>query len=168
VSSARDAGRAGLAAAGVRLSLDVAARPRPVRWPPASALTVEELMREGFTASPGDRLPLVAAIMRRACAGAMAVVANGRLVGLISEQDVLRAVADGLSTDALTVADYVRPAPIAIEAAARASDAAARMVAARAHHLPVLRDDRLVGMISGRDLLAGWGVPRELLGEEPW
>jgi len=98
----------------------------------------------------------------------MAVVEDGRVAGIISERDLLRAVADGLSTDVLAVADCMRPAPCVVGVATGASDVAATMIRLCVQHLPVLREGQVVGVISARDLLAAWGVPRELLGDGPW
>jgi CBS domain-containing protein len=143
-------------------------RGRTVAWPPPSPLTVGDLVRVGLSLERADRLPIAAAVMRRACAWAMAVVDGGQVVGLISDRDLLRAVADGLSTDVVVVADYMRPAPEAVGVSVGVSDAAATMVRTGAPHLPVVRDGRLLGVVSARDILAAWGVPRGLLGDEPW
>jgi len=41
------------------------------------------------------------------------------------------------------------------------------MVELQARHLPVVSAGEVVGMISATDLLSEWGVPHELLGDEP-
>jgi CBS domain-containing protein len=176
VSSARDAGRAVLVAeAGTRVRPEGGGRPGqdpeaggPRPWPRVSSLTVERLMRVGPHANQDDRLAAAAARMRGMRAEALIVVDRGVLLGLISDRDLLRAVADGFSTDAVPVADYMRLPPCAIGASAQVSEAAARMIEHRVRHLPVVRDGQVLGVISARDVLEEWGVPPELLGDDMW
>jgi CBS domain-containing protein len=125
-------------------------------------------MRVGPHANQDDRLAVAAARMRGVRAGALVVVDRGLLLGLISDRDLLRAVADGFSTDVVPVADYMRLPPCAIGAGAQVSEAAARMIEHRVQHLPVVRDGQVLGVISARDVLVEWGVPRELLGDDVW
>jgi acetoin utilization protein AcuB len=77
------------------------------------------------------------------------------LVGILSEKDLLRAQADDrveqvMTKDVVTVTEYT-----ALEEAAR------MMVEHRVRSLPVLRDDRLVGIITESDLFQ---ILLELLG----
>ena len=141
----------------------------PPARPRVPAATVGGLMRAGVpSVDLTDRLATAAARMRTRRAAALAVMDGERLAGIVSEHDVLRAVADGLSTDVLQVADYMRPQSGAIEAADRASVAAQRMIEQGVRHLPVVREGRIVGVISASDLLGEWNVPGELVGSEPW
>lgn len=131
-------------------------------------LTVERLMRTcPPLAEPEDLLAAAAARMRRAHVGALPVVDGGRLVGLITERDLLGAVADGLSTDVTPVSRFMRPVPGTIGPDAGVAAAAAAMIERCARHLPVVRDGEVVGLVSATDLLRQWGVPHQLLGDEP-
>ena len=132
-----------------------------------TAAFVERLMRaEPPIVHPDDRLAAAAARMREAWIGALPVVDSGQLVGLITERDFLLAVADGLSTDMVLVASYMRPVPCVIGPEAGAAEAAARMVELRVRHLVVVREGDVIGLLSAADILGEWGVPPELLGEE--
>jgi hypothetical protein len=75
-----------------------------------SSVPVDSFGQDGATGvAPADRLAVAAAIMRRAGVNAVAVVFEGEYVGEITFVDILGAVADGLSTDAIAVAEYMRP-----------------------------------------------------------
>lgn len=134
-----------------------------------SALTVECLMRPGPpVADPDDRLAAAAARMRRGRVDALAVMKDGGLAGIITARDLLVAVADGLSTDVTQVAEYMRAVGWTIGPGTDVAAVIEMMIGLGAHHLPVVRDGEIAGVISARDLLPHWGVPRELLGDEPW
>jgi CBS domain-containing protein len=135
----------------------------------SSALTVECLMRRGPpVADPDDRLAAAAARMRRGRVDVLAVMRDGQLAGIITARDILVAVADGLSTDVTTVAEYMQPVGWTIGPGTDVAAAIEMMTVLGAHHLPVLRDGEVAGVISARDLLPHFGVPRALLGDEPW
>lgn len=83
--------------------------------------------------------------------GAVVVLDAGRLVGILTERDVLRAVA----TDrvALTVAESMTHAPDTVEPGESSGHAAALMIHGGFRHLPVLEGESVVGIVSIRDLM---------------
>jgi CBS domain-containing protein len=132
--------------------------------------TVASLMKPAVPAvSPTDHLTDVANQMRGGRVSAVVVLVSGQLVGIITERDLMRAVAEGLDPRATPVSDCMTRDPRTIVADQVASSAAERMIELGVRHLPVVMDDRLVGVISARDLLQlGRRVPLELLSYEPW
>jgi CBS domain-containing protein len=130
-------------------------------------LEVKRLMRANPPrVEPGDRLSAAAARMRRSHVGALPVIEAGHLVGIISERDLLHAVAEGFSTDVTPVSRFMRCVPGSIGPEADAATTAAVMIELHARHLPVVSDGEVVGLVSATDLLCEWGVPPELLGDE--
>ena len=83
--------------------------------------------------------------------GAVVVLEGKRLVGILTERDVLRAVATGQVAG--TVGDAMTASPDTIEADESSGQAAALMIHGGFRHLPVVDGDDLVGMVSIRDLV---------------
>ena len=130
-----------------------------------SELSAGQLVHAGVpSVDRSDRLARAAALMHSKRVAALAVVDGERLAGMVTERDVLRAVADGLSSDTLCVAEYMTPVEDTIGAADQATVAARRMIEHGVRHLPVFSGERVVGVISASDVLVGWGVPQELIG----
>jgi CBS domain-containing protein len=118
-------------------------------------MLVSEVYRpELLTCQAGDLLPAVARKMAAEQVSALAVVDESRIVGIISERDVTRAVADEIDLRSVTASQY---ASTELEVAMLddyTHQIALRMLEAGVRHLPVMHDNALVGMVSMRDLLA--------------
>lgn len=84
--------------------------------------------------------------------GAVLVLEGGRLGGILTERDVLKAVADGVEATA-TVADRMTRHPETIEPGDSTDHAAALMLHGGFRHLPVLDGETVVGILSIRDLM---------------
>src|SRR5436309_8743162 len=105
------------------------APPGPFGCPAGLSLTVSCVMgAPAGVAELGDRLATVAAGMRRDRVGAVVVMDGRRLAGILTERDLLLAVADGLSTDMTPVSSYLRRAPETVRPDATGSDAVRRMI----------------------------------------
>jgi CBS domain-containing protein len=75
-----------------------------------------------------------------------------RLEGILTERDILKAVAMGLTENA-RVRDWMTTQPETIEASDETGHAAALMIHGGFRHLPVLDGGAVVGIISIRDLM---------------
>ena len=125
---------------------------------------VRDIMgKQLVTISAGDRLSTVEDIMTLGHVRHMPVVQGGRLVGVVSERDLLRASLSVLSDhrDAerraflhvVEIARVMSTPPIVIEPEATIDEAALIMAEKKIGCLPVLDKDRLVGMITETDVL---------------
>ena len=88
--------------------------------------------------------------------GALAVTLHDYLVGVISERDVLRVIADGRDATTATVGEYMTPDPDSLEPDVEVADAADWMLASGYRHLPVAESGKLLGMVSMKDVM--WAI----------
>ncbi|HYL08079.1 MAG TPA: CBS domain-containing protein [Candidatus Udaeobacter sp.] len=131
--------------------------------------TVRDLMSHSVVAGdPRHTLVKAAAEMRAHRISALAVLDNGAIVGIITERDLLRAIADGRDPGQTYVSQYMTQSPRTVEASELAMTAAAVMIRHRVRHLPVTDKGRLIGFLSARDLLSLTPWPKELPIAEPW
>jgi len=84
--------------------------------------------------------------------GAVLVMEGERLAGILTERDVLRAVAEGRVDDA-RVGERMTRNPETVEASESTGHAASLMIHGGFRHLPVTEGDAVVGIVSIRDLM---------------
>ena len=82
--------------------------------------------------------------------------ANHQVVGIVSEQDFLRALRDQRSLEDITVKEIMTPSPIVIDEATTLEKASKIMEDAHIPRLPVIKGDVLVGTVTRHDLLRAW------------
>ena len=115
-------------------------------------LALNHMSRNLLTVEPGARVTEIAQRMVERDVGAVLVLEGQRLVGILTERDILRAVARGLD-DRSTVADWMTRDPDTLEADESTRHAATLMIHGGYRHLPVMEKDKVVGMLSIRDLM---------------
>lgn len=111
------------------------------------------MTKASITDTPAHSLRAAAALMWSQQTGSLVVMDGTRLAGIITERDVLKAVARGLDPEAVTVRELMTT-----EVATTSVDAplyeVARLMAGRwIRHLPVVEGDTVVGIVSQRDLV---------------
>ena len=106
-----------------------------------------------LTVESADELKQTARSMVERRVGAALVLADERLIGILTERDVLRAVAGGLREGAL-VSEWMTRDPETIEPTDDVEHATLLMLHGGFRHLPVVAAGRLVGIVSIRDLAA--------------
>ena len=99
------------------------------------------MSRDLLSVEPGLALSEVAQRMVAKDVGAVLVTEGKRLVGILTERDVLRAVARGIDESA-TVADWMTRDPETLEPDESTEHAAVLMIHGGFRHLPVHRDRR--------------------------
>ena len=109
------------------------------------------MSRDLLTSAPGESVAEAARRMVSRGVGAVLVMDGERLQGILTERDVLRAVAEG-TVDA-RVGDRMTRHPETIDADDATEHAAALMIHGGFRHLPVLDGGAVVGIVSIRDLM---------------
>jgi predicted transcriptional regulator len=74
-------------------------------------------------------------------------------IGLISERDITRALAEGVDPDGTSVNEIMSEELITVSRGDDVYDVVHRMLDAGIRHLPVVEEDVAVGMVSARDAL---------------
>lgn len=116
---------------------------------------LEDKGHEVATASPDDTILDVAKQMNAQRIGAVVVVEADKVVGILSERDILREiVAACKSPEALRVADIMTKAVACCKPDSSLQECQSAMTSKRLRHLPVVEDGKLVGIISSGDILA--------------
>jgi CBS domain-containing protein len=110
------------------------------------------MSRDLLSVEPGLSLTEVAQRMVDKDVGAVLVTEGDRLVGILTERDMLQAVARGIDADT-TVADWMTRNPETLDPDDTTEHAAVLMIHGGFRHLPVTENDKVVGMLSIRDLM---------------
>ena len=106
------------------------------------------------TESGSDSLRSAADTMWRQQTGSLLVMDGEELVGIITERDVMKAVAQGRDVDTTPVSDVMTKDVLTIDPDTSAHEAARHMASRWIRHLPVLDDaGKVVGVVSQRDLV---------------
>ncbi|WP_346324858.1 CBS domain-containing protein [Emcibacter sp. SYSU 3D8] len=129
-------------------------------------MTVKQAMHRGVDWCPPETpLSDVAKLMRDKDVGAIPIGENDRLIGMVTDRDIVcRAISDGRDLDSITAGDVMTCGIIYCTEDEDIEDAIYLMEMKQVRRLPVVnREKRLVGMLSLGDV--SHRVSRELSGE---
>jgi CBS domain-containing protein len=101
-----------------------------------------------------DHVAAAAYLMKRANATALIVTQaqTGRPIGIITDADVSRAVADGKNPNDVRIYELMTANPTVVKTTTSIHDAAKIMTSKRFRHLPVIGDAGLVGIVDITDV----------------
>jgi CBS domain-containing protein len=116
------------------------------------AVVSNHMTSDLLTVSAGERLADAARRMVERGVGAVLVLRDEGLDGILTERDLMKAVAAGYKEDA-KVGDWMTRHPETIEADDSTDHAAALMIHGGFRHLPVLDGGKVAGIVSIRDLM---------------
>ena len=120
--------------------------------------TVRDMIRkkgsEVFSISPDATVLEVLSLMANHNTGAMMVVRNGKVEGIVSERDCVRKMdLEGRSAKTTKVSEIMTSKVIYVEAGQQLEECMALMIDKNIRHLPVYDGSELLGLISVRDVL---------------
>ena len=113
-------------------------------------MKVKELMTaDPATVEPDATLGAVATLMKQEDCGSIPVVQGGRLLGIVTDRDiVIRAVAAGKDPRSTKVAEVMSADPITIRSDDDVTEAERLMADRQIRRLPVCDDGKLAGIIA--------------------
>jgi CBS domain-containing protein len=108
------------------------------------------MSRHFLSVAPEDTLGELAERLAEADAGSALVVEYGRLTGILTSRDMVRAVADRVHPSEARVRDWMSAAPVSATPELPADEAAKLMLNGGFHHLPVAEEGHPVGVVGLR------------------
>ncbi len=115
-------------------------------------IRVGQLSVKSFVSPEANLREAAKVISASPASGAVAVNEKGKLEFLITEEDVVRAIAKGEDPEAVKAEEWATPSPVTVRTDTEATDALRIMKAYRVAHLPVV-DEKVLGLVYVRDLL---------------
>lgn len=118
--------------------------------------TVGDLMRPATTTvEVGAHVAAAAYLMKRSGDSALVVTTNDSVrapVGLITDSDISQAVADGRDLEGIRISDILSVPTLDVSPGTPVVEALRMMLAGRLHHLLVVSNGGLVGIVEMTDL----------------
>jgi CBS domain-containing protein len=125
----------------------------------SDAVQVRDVMTPAtVTESRHDSIRTAAERMWRQQTGSLLITDGGRLAGIITERDLLRAVALGADPDETSIDDAMTAEVFTVSPDMQLQDAARAMATRWIRHLPVVEGDQLLGVVSMRDVTGVFGA----------
>ena len=108
------------------------------------------------TIAPGDSVRDLLSALAQHNVGALVVVDNDQVVGIISERDIVRQLDErGEAVLAATVSDLMTATVVSCAPDDAVDSIAGAMTELRIRHMPVLASGRLAGIVTIGDVVAG-------------
>ncbi len=124
----------------------------------AAMTALSELMASDVLAvAPEDTLGEAAEKMVARGVGSAVVTDFGRLIGILTERDLMHAMAGRVHSSEARVREWMTAEPITASEDTTADEAARVMLERGFRHLPVVKDGRAIGIVSIRDV-AEWSI----------
>jgi CBS domain-containing protein len=121
-------------------------------------MEVSEIMSTDLvTVGPEYNVADVASLMRSRKIGSVIVLEDDRVLGILTERDILGVVGSGEDPKNVAAHEALTDDLITIGPEEPVEEAANEMVRAGVRHLPVIADEELIGIVSMRDLVR-WSV----------
>src|SRR2546421_6629280 len=115
--------------------------------------TIREVMTaELITVEPSTSVAAAVTVMGMQGVGAVLVIENGRLEGIFTERDLVRALSHDIGAASQPITQWMTPNPVTVGPETSVERALEIMLTGNFRHLPVTEGERVVGVVSIRDL----------------
>jgi CBS domain-containing protein len=119
---------------------------------------IRDVHRTAVVADEDDRLVEVACRMRDDDVDALVVMHRGQMIGIITERELVEAVADGVDLERAVAGDFMTALLVPVELDTGLEEAARALRDADARQLAVVAGGHVVGTLSARELVRA-GIP---------
>ncbi len=107
-----------------------------------------------YTITPGSTVYDAVVLMAEKSVGALPVVEDGKVIGMLTERDYARKIAlHGLSSKATPVRAVMTAPVLYVQLTQNIEDCMILMTGIRSRHLPVMDNGKLVGLVSIGDIV---------------
>lgn len=113
----------------------------------------ELMTQELVSVAPEDTLGEAAQRMADQKVGSAVVLDHGRLIGILTERDLLKAAAGRVHSSEARVREWMTEEPITASSETSVEDAVRTMLEHGFRHLPVVEEGRTVGVVSLREVV---------------
>ena len=116
--------------------------------------TVAKVMSaELVTMASTSSLAEAASVMSQKRVGSVLIVEGGRLAGILTERDIVRAISHDIGAPRDAIAHWMSATPKTVSPGTSIEEARDLMDKNHIRHLPVTEGGKLLGMLSMRDLI---------------
>ena len=112
----------------------------------------EVMIKQLVTVEPSTSVAAAVTVMGMQRVGALLVMEHGRLEGIFTERDLVRALSYDTGASSQPVAQWMTRDPVTVGPDASVAQALEVMLTKHFRHLPVLEGESVVGVVSIRDL----------------
>jgi CBS domain-containing protein len=116
------------------------------------ARLADVMTTEVLAVAPEDTIGEAAEKMTQHGVGAVVVSDFGRMIGIFTERDLMRAVAGRVHSSEARVREWMTPDPVTMTEDMSVEQAGETMIQRGFRHIPVVAGDRAVGIVSIRDV----------------
>jgi CBS domain-containing protein len=111
------------------------------------------MARAVVSVAPEDTLGEAAQKMVDEGVGSAVVLDHGRLIGILTERDLLKAAAGRVHSSEARVREWMTEEPVTASSETSVEDAVKTMLEHGFRHLPVVEEGRTVGVVSLREVV---------------
>jgi CBS domain-containing protein len=111
------------------------------------------MARAVVSVAPEDTLGEAAQKMVDDDVGSAVVLDHGRLIGILTERDLLKAAAGRVHSSEARVREWMTEEPVTASSETTAEDAVRTMLEHGFRHLPVVEEGRTIGVVSLREVV---------------
>jgi CBS domain-containing protein len=117
-------------------------------------MLVKDVMNPNvITSKPDITVKEAATIMYKHHIGSLIIVEEDRIVGIITEGDVLKTIARDLDLNVIPLEEVMTKNIVSVEPDKKVEEAVNLMIENRIKKLPVVKDGKLLGIITASDIM---------------